>query len=82
MTMIPLRSDLETAIQLAASTEGVSPEQFIQATLEEKLRRLGIPVTIEEIAASRAAFYGSQRGQIRMSEDFDAPLEDFKDYMP
>jgi uncharacterized protein (DUF433 family) len=25
--------------------------------------------------------FGSARGQIRMSDDFDAPLDDFKDYM-
>jgi prevent-host-death family protein len=26
--------------------------------------------------------FGSAAGLIAMSEDFDAPLEDFKDYMP
>jgi len=25
--------------------------------------------------------YGSWKGQIEMSDDFDAPLEDFKEYM-
>ena len=25
--------------------------------------------------------FGSLKGQIQMSEDFDAPMEDFKDYM-
>jgi prevent-host-death family protein len=25
--------------------------------------------------------FGSARGQIHMADDFDAPLEDFKDYM-
>ncbi|HEX8671395.1 MAG TPA: DUF433 domain-containing protein [Longimicrobium sp.] len=25
--------------------------------------------------------FGSARGQIRMAEDFDAPLDDFKEYM-
>ena len=25
--------------------------------------------------------FGSAKGKIKMSEDFDAPLEDFKDYM-
>ena len=25
--------------------------------------------------------YGIYRGQIKMSEDFDAPLDDFKEYM-
>jgi antitoxin (DNA-binding transcriptional repressor) of toxin-antitoxin stability system len=26
--------------------------------------------------------YGSAKGQIKMSEDFDAPLDDFAGYMP
>lgn len=26
--------------------------------------------------------FGSARGMIKMSEDFDAPLEDFREYMP
>jgi len=25
--------------------------------------------------------FGSLKGKIKMSEDFDAPIEDFKDYM-
>jgi prevent-host-death family protein len=28
------------------------------------------------------AGYGSYKGQIIMADDFDAPLEDFADYMP
>lgn len=26
--------------------------------------------------------FGSARGQVIMSDDFDAPLEDFREYMP
>ncbi|MDQ3394090.1 MAG: DUF2281 domain-containing protein [Bacteroidota bacterium] len=26
-------------------------------------------------------FFGSLKGKIQMSEDFDAPMEDFKDYI-
>ena len=26
--------------------------------------------------------FGSAKGQIEMSEDFDEPLDDFRDYMP
>lgn len=37
--------------------------------------------TAEQIAAARRAGFGSLRGKIHMSADFDEPLEDFKDYM-
>jgi antitoxin (DNA-binding transcriptional repressor) of toxin-antitoxin stability system len=30
----------------------------------------------------RWRFFGSQKGGIQIADDFDAPLEDFKDYMP
>lgn len=29
----------------------------------------------------KPAKFGSAKGKIRMSDDFDAPLDDFKDYM-
>jgi hypothetical protein len=35
-----------------------------------------------KIAANRLGeLYGQGRGEIRMADDFDAPLDDFKDYM-
>lgn len=30
----------------------------------------------------RKAKFGSAKGLIHLAEDFDAPLEDFRDYMP
>ena len=30
---------------------------------------------------SREAVFGCMRGQFRMADDFDAPLEDFREYM-
>lgn len=34
-----------------------------------------------DIAALRRAGFGALKGQIWMSEDFDEPLDDFKEYM-
>ena len=31
---------------------------------------------------TREEFLGCMRGQFKMAEDFDAPLDDFKEYMP
>jgi hypothetical protein len=30
---------------------------------------------------SRAAMFGCMRGQYKIADDFDAPIEDFKEYM-
>jgi len=34
-----------------------------------------------DLPAQTAPVFGCLKGQIQMSDDFDAPLEDFKDYM-
>ena len=31
---------------------------------------------------TREEFFGCMRGQFKMADDFDAPLDDFKEYMP
>lgn len=46
------------------------------------LTKDGAPVArIIPFAQGKKRQFGSARGQIVMSEDFDEPLEDFKDYM-
>ncbi|HEX2204283.1 MAG TPA: type II toxin-antitoxin system prevent-host-death family antitoxin [Longimicrobium sp.] len=47
------------------------------------LTRAGEPVAkIIPIARAKAPrMFGSARGMIRMADDFDAPLDDFRDYM-
>jgi len=36
---------------------------------------------LEEIRQRRADAFGSMKGKIWMSDDFDAPLEDMREYM-
>lgn len=43
-----------------------------------------IDFLIQKSSKSKKAVYpkfGSAKGKIKMSDDFDAPLDDFKDYM-
>jgi hypothetical protein len=35
----------------------------------------------ESMQTKKVPVFGCLKGQIQMSEDFDEPLEDFKDYM-
>lgn len=37
---------------------------------------------IEIVAETARPQFGNARGQVIMSDDFDAPLEDFAEYMP
>ncbi len=41
-----------------------------------------IKLTIEQKKPNRVReLFGTGKGKIRMADDFDAPMEDFKDYM-
>jgi antitoxin (DNA-binding transcriptional repressor) of toxin-antitoxin stability system len=37
-----------------------------------------VPLTKQDVCRT----FGSARGDVWMSDDFDAPLDDFEDYMP
>lgn len=55
--------------------EAIAGEEIVIARGEEPLVRL-VP-----LASSRGSrVFGSARGQVRWSEDFDAPLPDFDEY--
>jgi antitoxin (DNA-binding transcriptional repressor) of toxin-antitoxin stability system len=57
-------------------------------TLIEEVRAGGEVVILQDDVPSAKlvpmvrAGYGSLKGQIQMADDFDAPLDDFADYMP
>jgi predicted DNA-binding antitoxin AbrB/MazE fold protein len=40
------------------------------------------PVKKEKAKSPRANIIGRLKGKIKMAEDFDAPLEEMKEYMP
>jgi hypothetical protein len=54
------------------------PEDY----LGHRLEMLVFPILeIETASKKQRTGFGSLRGQIRIADDFDAPLEDFKEYM-
>jgi antitoxin (DNA-binding transcriptional repressor) of toxin-antitoxin stability system len=66
--------------------QGHLAQLFEEATHGEEVlitREDGLTCKIVPFEAPRPKpVFGSARGQIRIREDFDAPLEDFKDYEP
>ena len=62
-----LQELVDAALRGEAVSIAVDDEQAVQ--LVPRVRPKGTPQ------------FGSAKGQIWMSEDFDAPLEDFKEYM-
>ena len=59
--------------------------QILEQDIEDAIiiTRQGLPIAkIVGIAKKKKQRkFGSARGLIKMADDFDAPLEDFKDYM-
>ena len=68
---------------------GVSPSNAISIFIKSVIHFNGIPFSVVAPPGadilpkkmSRAETFGCMRGQFEMAEDFDAPLEDFKEYM-
>ena len=52
-----------------------TPVETIAPAMSEKTDESSPPVLKKE------RVFGCAKGQFRMADDFDAPLEDFKDYM-
>jgi Protein of unknown function (DUF2281) len=50
-------------------------KEAIEKALKKMLEELDMKVE------PRKPVFGSAKGKYKMSEDFDAPLDDFKDYM-
>jgi addiction module RelB/DinJ family antitoxin len=65
---------------------GITPSGALSVFIKSVINNNGIPFNmiappemIEKM--SRESMLGCMRGQFSMSDDFDAPLEDFKEYM-
>ena len=65
---------------------GISPSNALSMFIRGVINHNGIPfpvvAPVDMISkTSRADMFGCMRGQFRMADDFDAPLEDFREYM-
>ena len=65
---------------------GTSPSNALSMFIRGVINYNGIPfnavVPLDRVPKmSRESVFGCMRGQFRMTDDFDAPLEDFKEYM-
>ena len=67
---------------------GVSPSNALSMFIKGVINFNGIPFSIvapldaaQKPKMTRAEMFGCMRGQFKMSDDFDGPLEDFKEYM-
>ena len=88
-TYIHIRSDVETkskAQEIFASL-GLDMSTAINMFLRQTVRLNDLPFTlstnvnINSEKKSRAEMFGCLRGEYKIADDFDAPLDDFKEDM-
>jgi len=65
---------------------GVSPSNALSMFIRGVVNYNGIPFAVAASPGKppkmpREAMFGCMRGQFMMADDFDAPLEDFREYM-
>ncbi|MCL2057727.1 MAG: type II toxin-antitoxin system RelB/DinJ family antitoxin [Oscillospiraceae bacterium] len=65
---------------------GISPSNALSIFIRSVINNNGIPFVLTAPPAttskmSREAMFGCMRGQFKMADDFDSPLDDFKEYM-
>jgi len=65
---------------------GISPSNALSIFIKSVINNNGIPfnaVAPPEMVSkmSREAVFGCMKGKMWMADDFDEPLEDFKEYM-
>jgi DNA-damage-inducible protein J len=78
---IRVSSEIKAQAQDVFSSLGIDMTTAINIFLRQAIRQNGIPFAISTEPAKKIPKPGCMTGKIRMAEDFDEPLEDFKEYM-
>jgi len=85
-TMISVCADREVEIQAQKifASHGLDMNTAINLFLDQTVLQNDIPFTpstpVEIIKAKREAMFGCLRGKYDIADDFDEPLDDFKEY--
>jgi DNA-damage-inducible protein J len=89
---IRIDSEVKSKAQKLFNKFGLDMTTAINLFLRQSIRTNSIPFPVsdqpvrpsgvaEENKPAKRNGYGSLKGKIRMAPDFDAPLEDFKEYI-
>ena len=83
VTNINIRVDneIKKEAQDIFSTMGLDMTTAINVFLRQVIQQRSIPFFISAEPSKKMPKPGCMKGKIWMADDFDAPLEDFKEYM-
>ena len=78
---VRIDSEIKAQAQDVLASLGLDMTTAINIFLRQAIRQHGIPFYITTEALKKAPKPGCMKGKIWMADDFDAPLDDFKEYM-
>ena len=78
---IRIDNDIKKEAQELFSSLGLDMTTAINIFLRQTIRLRSIPFAITGESVKKTPQLGGWEGKIWMADDFDAPLEDFKEYM-
>ena len=78
---ISVDSDIKNEAQELLDSLGLDFATAIKIFLMQMIKRRGIPFPIVDAPLRKTPKPGCMKGKIWVAEDFDEPLEDFKEYM-
>jgi DNA-damage-inducible protein J len=78
---IRVDSQIKNAAQEVFAALGLDMTTAINIFLRQSIRQKGIPFPLFTENAKKTPKLGGWEGKIWMADDFDAPLDDFKEYM-
>ena len=80
---INIRTDVEVkkAAQELFARLGMDMTTAVNIFLRQAINKNTLPLEIAAVPSGNVPVLGSMKGKIWMADDFDAPLEDFKEYM-
>ena len=78
---IRVDNEIKTQAQDVFASLGLDMTSAINVFLRQAIRQNGLPFAVTCNPAKKTPKPGGWEGKIWMSSDFDAPVEDFREYM-
>jgi len=78
---IRVNNEIKKEAQDLFSSLGLDMTTAINIFLRQAIKLRSIPFAITDVPEKKIPKPGCMKGKIWMADDFDAPLEDFKEYM-
>jgi len=78
---VRIDSEIKSQAQDVLAFLGLDMTTAINIFLRQTIQRRAIPFAIADVSAKKTPKIGGWEGQIWIADDFNAPIDDFEEYM-